>query len=180
MSDPNLADGKIIIGKITGVYGVKGWVKVYSWTEPREGIIDYQPWYMKKPSEAAWRKVTLASGKRHGKTVIAKIEGVDDRDAALLLTGQEIAIDESQLKPLGEGEYYWRELIGCRVSNRQGIELGVVDSLMETGANDVLVVLAEDGAQHLIPWAPEHTVLQVDIARQRIEVDWRADWSDNN
>lgn len=176
MSGPNLGDDKLIVGKITGVYGVKGWVKVYSWTEPREGITQYRPWYLKKASDAVWRPITLQAGKRHGKTVIAKIEGIDDRNAAMLLAGQVIAIDESQLPPAGENEYYWRQLIGCRVSNRQGIELGVVENMMETGANDVLVIRAENGAQHLIPFTPGHAVVEVDTEAQRIEVDWPLDW----
>ncbi len=178
MSDEQAAGNKLLVGKITGVYGVKGWVKLFSWTEPREGIVQYRPWYLKKPSESAWREIVLESGKRHGKTVIAKIEGIDDRNAAMLLAGQEIAIDASQLPPAGENEYYWRELIGCRVSNRQGIALGVVTGMMETGANDVLLLRGEDEAQHLIPFTPGHAVTRVDVAARHIEVDWPVDWLD--
>jgi len=176
VADEQRAGDRILVGKITGVYGIKGWVKLFSWTEPREGIVQYRPWYLKKPSESAWREIVLESGKRHGKTVIAKIEGIDDRNAAMQLVGQEIAIDETQIPPAGENEYYWRELIGCRVDNRQGMALGVVVDMMETGANDVLVVQAGDGAQHLIPFTPGHAVIEVDIAAQRIEVDWQRDW----
>ena len=166
--------GKIVVGKVTGAYGVKGWVKVYSWTDPMENIANYDPWFMKEPN-AEWRKVTLEKGKRHGKTVVAKLEGVDDRDAAILLTGQEIAIEESQIEPLGEDEFYWRELIGLRVTDQQGHALGVVKELMETGANDVLVV-QDEGLQRLIPWALGDIVITVDLVDGFIEVDWDASW----
>lgn len=175
-----MSGDRIVVGKITGAYGVKGWVKVFSWTEPRENITCYSPWFMQGP-DAGWQQVKLESGKRHGKTVVAKLEGIDDRDAAMLLTGREIAIDESQVAPLGDDEFYWRELIGLRVTNPQGDELGVVKELMETGANDVLVVQAEDGRQRLIPYALGYTVLAVDLVDQLIEVDWDLDWlSDGN
>ena len=98
------ANEKLIVGKISGVYGVKGWIKVYSETDPREGIADYNPWYIKQGSQGKgeWREVQLEQGRRHAKTVIAKLEGVDDRDAAMLLTGVLIAIRPDQLQALSE------------------------------------------------------------------------------
>ena len=177
-SDSASNDEKLIVGKITGAYGVKGWVKVYSWTEPREGIVNYDPWYLKKPAAEQWQNVQVLAGKRHGKTVIAKLDGIDDRDQAELLTGQEIAIKASQLSGLEEDEYYWRDLIGCSVSNQQGEKLGEIISLMETGANDVLVVKAENGVEHLIPWVLGHTVLAVDIEQGHVAVDWESHWSE--
>jgi 16S rRNA processing protein RimM len=173
------AEEKIIVGKITGVYGVKGWVKVFSWTEPKDNITGYSPWYIKHPDASDWQQVKLESAKPHGKTVVAKIEGIDDRNEALLLNGLEIAIDESQIKPLGEDEFYWRELLGLRVENRQGIVLGTVQELLETGANDVLVVQSEQGKQHLIPFVAGAVVLTVDLPGQSIQVDWEESWSDD-
>ena len=173
------ADDKLIIGRISGVYGVRGWVKVYSETEPREGITAYDPWYVKQGGggKDRWREVRVEQARRQAKTVIAKLAGVDDRDAAIMLTGASIAIRPDQLQPLEEGEYYWRDLIGCRVINREGIELGTVRRLMETGANDVLVVSREQGSrEHLVPWTPGEAILQVDLERGRIEVDWDAEF----
>ncbi len=172
---------KLIIGRISGVYGVKGWVKVYSDTDPREGITDYNPWYLKQGSgnNGEWREVKVETGRRQAKTVIAKLEGVDDRDAAMQLSGALIAIMPGQLKQLAKDEYYWRDLIGLRVINREGVELGTVQRLMETGANDVLVVGSADrwdGKEHLIPWTMGQAVLEVDLGQQLIRVDWDEDF----
>ncbi|MBT8129033.1 MAG: ribosome maturation factor RimM [Gammaproteobacteria bacterium] len=174
------ADEKLIVGKISGVYGVKGWVKVHSDTEPREGITNYSPWYLQQGShgEGEWRQVRVEQGRRHAKTVIAKLEHVDDRDAAMLLAGAIIAISAEQLPAPGKDEFYWRDLVGLRVINMQGIELGTVQRLMETGANDVLVVgdSARGGREHLVPWTPENAVLDVDLENGLIRVDWDEDF----
>jgi 16S rRNA processing protein RimM len=177
------ANEKLIVGKISGVYGVKGWVKVYSETDPREGITDYNPWYLKQGGRGNgdWREIRVENGRRQAKTVIAKLEGVDDRDAAMQLTGALIAINPDQLQALSEDEFYWRDLIGLRVINREGIELGTVQRLMETGANDVLVVSADTsagrgGREHLVPWTPGQAILEVDLEQGRIQVDWDEDF----
>jgi len=171
---------RILVGKITGVYGVKGWVKVYSYTEPREGIAAYRPWYLKQgKTTPQWREIDLAQAKRHGKTVIAKFDGCDDRDAAMLLIGAEIGINQDQLGSLTNKEYYWRDLIGLRVIDQQGTELGDVKNLLETGANDVLVVAGAEGREHLIPWIMDHVILRVDLDEGSILVDWQVDWDKN-
>ncbi len=174
---------KLIIGRISGVYGVKGWVKVHSDTDPREGITEYNPWFIQPGGQGKgdWRQVRLENGRRQAKTVIAKLEGVDDRDAAMQLTGALIAISPQQLQVLNADEYYWRDLIGLRVINRDEVELGTVQRLMETGANDVLVVSAEQSNQaetreRLIPWTPGQVVLEVDLELGRIRVDWDEDF----
>ena len=174
------ADEKLIVGKISGVFGVKGWVKVHSDTEPREGITDYNPWYLQQGSHGngKWREIRVEQGRRHAKTVIAKLEHVDDRDAAMLLTGAVIAIKAEQLPVLGKKEFYWRDLVGLRVINTKGIELGTVQRLIETGANDVLVVgdSARGGREHLVPWTPGNAVLEVDLEHGQIRVDWDEDF----
>jgi len=178
----------VILGRITGVYGVKGWVKVFSYTDPMEAIVDYSPWLIRAENRknAPWSKVKLKAGKRHAKTVVAKLENCNDRDAAMAYIGTEIAIEEQQLKELTEqDEYYWRDLIGLRVINQQDVELGVVKSLMETGANDVLVVVSEidteDGEEkrtieRLIPWTMNNAIITVDLEQKVIEVDWDPDY----
>jgi 16S rRNA processing protein RimM len=174
---------KLIIGRISGVYGVKGWVKVYSDTDPREGITDYNPWYLQQGSgnNGEWREVTVEAGRRQAKTVIAKLEGIDDRDAAMQLSGALIAIMPEQLNELAKGEYYWRDLIGLRVINREGVELGTVRRLLETGANDVLVVAggksaSQGGRELLIPYTPGRAVVEVDLEQRLIRVDWDEDF----
>ncbi len=167
---------KIIIGRITGAFGVKGWVKVFSYTDPRAGIGDYAPWYLKQGNRE-WRAVKVDEARAQAKTVIAKIEHIDDRDAAQLLTGSEIGIEHSQLAALQTDEFYWRDLNGLRVVNKAGEILGTVDELLATGANDVLVVKGEK--DYLIPWSMDDTVLAVDIKQGEIRVDWDGAWSND-
>ncbi len=176
------AEEKLIVGKISGVYGVKGWVKVHSNTDPREGITTYNPWYIQRGShgKGEWREVRVQHGQRQAKTVIAKLEGVDDRDAAMQLTGATIAIRRDQLPALDKDEFYWRDLIGLRVVNKDGVELGSVRRLMETGANDVLVVSSGEydavQKEYLIPWTTGQAVLDFDLERGRMCVDWDEDF----
>ena len=188
------ASEKIVVGRITGVYGVKGWVKIFSHTDPMESIVDYNPWFIRPENRktAPWTSIKLKSGKRHAKTVVAKLEHCNDRDAAQAYVGNEIAIELHQLEALKqEDEYYWRDLLGLRVVNQQGIELGIVKNLMETGANDVLVVVSENeseadvdatssdttkGRERLIPWTMNHAIIAVDLEQKVIEVDWDPDF----
>ena len=162
------SDRKIVIGRIAGLYGVRGWVKVYSWTEPREAIIGYSPWQVK--IGGGWREMRVAEGRRHGKGVVVRLEGCDDRDEAAKLLGAEIAISRSQLPGTAAGEYYWTDLVGLKVVTREGVELGVVKSLMETGANDVLVVQGE--RERLIPYLFGEVVMKVDLEHRLMRVDW--------
>ncbi|MDT8451637.1 MAG: ribosome maturation factor RimM [Gammaproteobacteria bacterium] len=170
-------DEKIVAGKITGIHGLKGWVKVFSDTDPREGITDYSPWFLQLPNVNAgqWREIRVEAGRPQAKTVIAKLEGYDTANDAMELVGSRIAINADQLKPLSHDEYYWRDLIGLRVVNQQDVELGVVEKLFETGANDVLVVKNES-QERLIPWTLGHAVLEVDLEQGVIRVDWHEDY----
>ena len=188
------ASGKVILGRITGVYGVKGWLKIFSYTDPMESIVDYSPWYIRPENRnpdsrnrAPWKKVKLKAGKRHAKTVVVQLEHCDDRDEAQAFIGSEIAVGLDQLEQLRDkNEFYWHDLIGLRVINQQEIELGVVKSLMETGANDVLVVVSEEvtgkeGAEaekkeRLIPWTMQQAIIAVDLQQGVIEVDWDPDF----
>ena len=146
-------------------------MKVYSYTEPREAVLDYQDWLLGR--EGRWQRVVLAEGKRHGKAVIARLEGIEDRDAAAELTGSDIGVVRDALPDPGEGHYYWADLEGLTVVHEDGTELGRVAYLMATGANDVLVV---DGPhERLIPFVPEEVILDVDIAAGVIRVDWEWD-----
>lgn len=159
---------RISLGKISGVFGIKGWVKVHSYTDPREKIVEYGTWLLKHQGQ--WREVKLEGGQRQGKTVVAKLAGLDDRNEAELYRGDEIAIYQHQLGHLQEGEYYWHQLQGLRVVNMEGVELGTVHHLLETGANDVLVVRGD--RERLIPFTVDHTVTEVDLTTGVITVDW--------
>ena len=182
------ASEKIVLGRITGVYGVKGWIKIFSYTDPMESIVDYSPWYIRPENKkkAPWTKVKIKAGKRHAKTVVAKLEHCNDRDEAQAYIGYEIAIERDQLEALTDkNEYYWRDLMGLRVINQQNIELGVITNILETGANDVLVVTSEEVAEtghkagnkeHLIPWTMQQAIIAVDLEHGVISVDWDPDF----
>ncbi len=163
----------ISIGEISGVFGIKGWVKVFSLTDPRENVLKYSPWVLKKGSEV--KEVKLLNGKRQGKSVVACLEGVSDRDAAASYSGWEILINKSQLPEAEEGEYYWADLVGLSVETESGLSLGKVDYLIETGANDVLVV--KDAEQErLIPFIQGPTIKKIDLKDKLIIVDWDPDF----
>lgn len=164
----------VIVGSVAGVFGIKGWIKVRSDTDPLTNILNYSPWYLNKGEE--WLRFEVEQGQLHNKGLIAHLEGCDDRDNAAGLMGYTIAVDRSQLPPTVEGEYYWSDLIGLKVINRQGIELGEIRQLMETGANDVLVV--QNGQNEiLIPYVMDHYIDKVDLDQGQVLVDWN--WSED-
>lgn len=159
---------RIILGKIAGVFGVRGWVKIFSETQPKENIFSYNPWQIKLNGQ--WQSVKVVEGKIHGKGLVAHLEACDDREQARLLTGAEIAIDKAQLPGAEEGEYYWADLIGLKVVTLDGQELGLVDHLFETGANDVVVVKGE--RERLIPFVQGRYIIEVDLEAGVMRVDW--------
>jgi 16S rRNA processing protein RimM len=161
---------EVILGRIAGVFGVRGWVKVFSHTEPREGILKYQNWLLKRGN--GWQAVKVEDGKPHGKSVIAKLADVDDRETAAELLDAEIAVPREDLPQTGDGEFYWSDLEGLQVVHRDGRLLGKVAYLMATGANDVLVV--DGDGECLIPFVMGEVILDVDLGKGRISVDW--DW----
>lgn len=158
-----------MLGRVTGLFGVKGWMKVYSYTEPRENVVGFDEWILEHAG--ALRRFEVEAGKRSGKHVIAKLRGVDDRDEARRWLGAEISVEREAMPELAPGEYYWVDLEGLAVRNTRGELLGEVDHLMATGANDVLVL--SGGPDRLIPFAPG-TVREVDIAGGVIVVDWES------
>jgi 16S rRNA processing protein RimM len=165
-------DEMIILGRISGLFGVRGWVKIHSDTSPREGILGYKHWYLKKA--AGWESTKLLAGRVQGKGVVAHLSGCDDRDQAVALVGLDIGIKREQLPKLKPGEYYWTDLEGLRVENLEGIDLGVVSHLFETGANDVVVVKGD--RERLIPYTMGEAIREVDLDAGRILVDWDADF----
>jgi 16S rRNA processing protein RimM len=159
---------RVTMGRVSGVYGVRGWLRVHSDCEPAEGLLDYSPWQLR--TAGGWRSHALESGRVHGSGLVAKLATVDDRDQARGLVGADIAVDRNQLPALAVDEYYWTDLIGLEVVTRTGESLGRVTAIMETGANDVLVVSGE--RERLVPFIRGRVVLGVDAGAGRIEVDW--------
>ena len=164
------ADKHVALGYISAVHGIKGWVKVHSWTRPMEAILNYQPWLLGKEQ----KPVKIVDGRKQGKGLVALLPGCDDREAAAPLVGQEIVVGREQLPPTAEGEYYWVDLEGLEVLTTKGKRLGRVERLMETGANDVLVIRGE--REHLVPFVHGQYVKRVDLEGGLIEVDWDPDF----
>jgi len=161
---------RIVVGRISGIHGVRGWLKVMSYTRPRNNIFNYDCWLLKQDDN--WQEMVLLVGQPQGKGLIAQLEGVEDRDQARALLDADIAIERSQLVDASPGEYYWHDLIGLDVCNQQNEILGQVKELLETGANDVLVV--EGKHRILIPFINECYVLEIDLENSIIRVDWDA------
>ncbi|WP_038051839.1 ribosome maturation factor RimM [Thioalkalivibrio sp. ALJ1] len=164
----NEAGERIRVGRVSGVYGVKGWVRIFSETEPRAAIAEFPQLWMHCGNE--WRLVDIEGGRAHGPGVVMKFREAVDRDAAYGLIGSELAIERDWLPPAGDGAYYWADLLGMAVETHDGTTLGTISGFIETGANDVLVVKGD--RERLIPWVREQYVLDVDLEARRVRVDW--------
>lgn len=162
---------KHIIGKFGSVYGVKGWLKVISFTEPKANILDLMPWFINKNNQ--WQLIAITDSRIQGKNIIVKIANIDERELAKNYTNIEIAIDTEQLPKLPKGEYYWSELEGLTVMNSAGNNLGQVDHILATGAHDVLVV--KNHCEHLIPYI-DKVIMNIDLTNKFITVDWDTDF----
>lgn len=167
----------IDVGRIGPVFGVKGWVKIHSFTEPAGQLFDYAPWWLKTAHGV--RQIEIDEYRPHGKGFVAHVKDVDDRDQAALYTGVTIAVDSALLPSLEAGEYYWHQLENLRVISSfegQTNDLGHVARMLETGANDVLVVAPDsdsmDDRERLIPYVPGQYVLAVDLEAGSLTVDW--------
>lgn len=163
----------VVMGKVVGAQGIQGWVKVQTFTEYLDGLLDYDTWYV--GNEQAWRPLEVLEANVHGgKVLIAKLQGILDRTAAEKCKGLLIAVPRDSLPEQPEGEYYWSDLVGLVVENLEGVVFGTVDSLLETGANDVLVVKGE-GGETLMPFIAS-VIQKVDLKSKKILVDWQADY----
>jgi 16S rRNA processing protein RimM len=164
---------RIILGKVSGIYGVAGWIKVFSYTRPKENILEYPQWMLGDGDQ--WQELELIEGKIQGKGIIARLRGLDDRDEARKLIGQVIAIYRNQLAELSKDEIYWCDLMGLDVQNLEGVQLGKVTDIYETGANDVLVVTGE--LRYLIPLVLDRFVIKIDHNKNSMIVDWDPGYS---
>ena len=165
----------VTLGKVGAVYGIKGWLKIHSFTDDQEAILDYFPWSLKLGNKV--QSVEITDWRKHNNGIVVKVAGIDDRDIAQKLVGSEIFVSEDALSDLPEGEFYWRDLIGMTVVTDKGYDLGQVSDIMETGANDVLVVKAnlKDGfgkKERLIPYLMDQVILSVSTENKQICVDW--------
>jgi 16S rRNA processing protein RimM len=180
MASAGSADSVVTLGRIVGLFGVHGWVKVHSYTRPPQAILQYDVWLVGKQHD--WHKQRLREGRQQGRGIVARLADTSSREQATELIGADIGVPLQQLPELAEGEYYWVELEGLRVVNLEGVTLGVVSHLLETGANDVLVVVPEGASaqamaaqDRLIPYVRE-VVKQVDLESGILKVDWALDY----
>lgn len=164
----------VVVGQITSVYGVKGWLKIYSHTEPMDGILGYKPWLIQRNDQ--WIAINVEVSRKHGKGLVAKLEKVDDRDVARQYCGADIAIERSKLPALEAGDYYWSQLEKLTVYTLSDQVLGKVSHLIETGSNDVLVVKGDsnsiDSRERMIPYLVDQVVKEINLETGVLRVDW--------
>ncbi|WP_444436779.1 ribosome maturation factor RimM [Pseudomonas sp. A6] len=171
------AEEMIVLGKIVSVHGIRGEVKVYSFTDPLDNLLDYRRWTLRRGTEV--RQAELVSGRVQGNVLVAKLKGLDDREVARTYADFEILVPCSELPELDDGEFYWSQLEGLKVIDTNGQLFGILDHMLETGANDVMVVKpcagSLDDRERLLPYT-EQCVQSVDLAAGEIRVDWDADF----
>lgn len=162
----------VVVGRFGRPHGVKGYISIYSFTDPRENILLYPDWFVQLKGH--WTSVTRQKVEEHHRYVVAMIDGYDNREQVGLLTNHDIAVQSCQFPRLESGEYYWHQLIGMTVLNKEGERLGTVSEIIPTGSNDVLVVTGQ--GRFLIPYRYGSTVLEVSEERHQIRVDWDNDY----
>jgi 16S rRNA processing protein RimM len=168
----------VIMGRILAPYGVYGWLKINPSTETLDGLFDYETWWIGKDND--WREFLVEEAKIHNDLLVAKLQGIEERDAALACKGKQIAVSRALFPVTNESEYYWSDLIGLQVKNLKDIDFGKIVDVLETGANDVIVVKNEsvnsaEIRERLIPFIAQ-TVLDVSIENKTMLVDWDADF----
>ena len=165
-------DPKICLGYLSGVFGVNGWVKVFSYTDPKKNILKYSPWLLNV--QGKFIESEVLAGHVQGKGIVAKMDGIDSRENAVEITGTNVYVKRSLFPELGKDQFYWSDLIGLSVVTETDENLGLVDSLIETGANDVLVVKGD--RERLIPFVTQNVVKKVDLEQGIIWVSWKSDF----
>jgi 16S rRNA processing protein RimM len=162
----------VVVGRFGRPQGLKGFIRVISFTEPEESIFQYSPWY--KNQDDQWVPIPLENQVKQNNTLLVKVAGFEQREQLATLTHTEIYVARSQLPVLPEGEFYWQDMINMQVFTRSGPLLGEVTSLLSTGSNDVLVVCGEK--RHLIPYIKGLYILSVDPVQRKMRVDWDEDF----
>jgi len=186
------ASNLVIMGRIVAPYGVYGWLKVIPDTEALDGLLDYDTWWLGKGND--WRELNVEAAKIHNDVIVVKLEGINDRDAAFACKTKLVAVPRRALPEPEENEYYWSDLIGLRVRNKQDVDFGTIVDVFETGANDVLVVKSdvppdlvklasekivevknEKPQERLLPFIAA-VVLEVNLKAKTMLVDWDEDF----
>lgn len=173
-ADRGEPDAHVVLGKLTSPHGIKGWLKVYAYTNPLDSIFDYPEWWVRQGGNL--ERYRVIQGRRQGKGLVVQLDGVNDRNAAESFVQAEIIMPKDALPELADGEYYWHQLEGLEVWTQAGERLGRVTGLLETGANDVMIVRGDrdaiDRRERLLPYLPGDVITEVDIEAGRMRVDW--------
>ncbi len=180
MNEPNTSDATVVLGQIGRVHGIKGWLKLTSFTTPLENILDYSRFDVDIKGRV--QRLEIDQCLRQNKALLVHFKGYDDPETAKQLTGIKLSITREELPPLESGEFYWHQLEGLKVTNQHDQLLGQVSNLLETGANDVLVIAANnesiDDRERLIPYLVDSVITRIDLEKKTITVDWEADYLD--
>jgi len=163
-------DKNVFVGKISSPHGIKGWVKVISYTDPLENILSYKEWFL--PVEGSNKSFSIEDSRIQGKKIIAKLDGIEDRDSAEDLKNKEILVSRLEFPKLEKNTFYWNDLVDLSVMDKKGKQLGKVDSLFETGSNDVLVIVNENKERFLVPFIMDEVIKKVDLAKEFISIEW--------
>jgi len=169
-----VAGDTVVVGRVLGPWGVQGWIRVYSWTDPPEALFDYRPWLLGEQQQAT----EILEWRRSGQRLVARLPGIDSPELAAQLSDQLISVPRDQLPEPEEGSYYWHDLVGLQVFNLQDHHWGEVVRMLATGANDVMEIATGQRGKVLIPFVQPDVVRSVDLQAGRIVVDWPEDWAD--
>jgi len=167
------SESRVVVARVGRSHGVKGWLRLQCFTDDPLSVLSYKPWFLKRAD--GWQEIKIEDARLADETLLVKFIGFDDCDAARTLTGGEIAVTRCQLPPCAEGEYYWADLENLSVVNEQGVELGIVESIFNAGADDLLQVRGKK--VFLIPFRMDDVVKNVDLTARTITVAWNEDWA---
>jgi 16S rRNA processing protein RimM len=163
-------DKKIYLGNITGVHGIKGWLKIQSFSSPPENILNYPSWIINNQGEENF--YSIEQGRKQNNKIVVKLEKIDDRNTAEFLINSKIQIQRSDLPKLSNENYYWSDLVGLSVLNSEEKVIGKIESLIETGANDVMVIITLKDERILIPFVMHEIIKEVNVELNYIKIDW--------
>ena len=164
------SDKNVFVGKVSSPHGIKGWLKVISYTDPIENILSYKEWFI--TNDEGKKTFSIEDSRIQGKKIIVKLDGIEDRNSAQDLKNKEILVSRIELPKLEKNTFYWNDLLDLTVLDKKGKQIGKVDSLFETGSNDVLVIVNENKERFLVPFIMEEVIRKVDLAKEFISIDW--------
>lgn len=166
-----MARSTVTLGRLGAPHGVRGWLKVHSFTNPITNILDYPIWQIQQAGQ--WQSFKVINAHPQGKAIVAQLDGINDRDQAALHTNNLICVDRNELPEADDDEYYWNDLIGLNVTNLEEKILGKIIEMRDTGANDIMIIKGEK--RHLVPFI-KHVIQSIDLTHGIMVVDWDYDF----